>query len=81
MGADRWVPCNIDWRIRVELTSEPHRRAAQAAARFAQVNGIRPTVAVLQKFGVERIGQLALEDLPAFEAACWVGGPRIRRIK
>ena len=67
--------------MHVELTSEPHRKAAQAAARFAQVNGIRPTVAVLQKFGVERICQLPLEDLPAFEAACWVGGPRIRRIK
>jgi len=69
------------WSTRVNLTSEPHRRAAQAAARFAQVNGIRLTVAVLQKFGVERIGQLPLEDLPAFEAACWVGGPRLRRVK
>jgi hypothetical protein len=67
--------------MRVELSSEPHRRAAQAAARYAQVNGIRPTIAVLQKFGVERIGQLALEVLPAFEAACWVGGPKIRRVK
>lgn len=67
--------------MRVELNNEPYRRAAQAAARFAQVNGIRPTIAVLQKFGVERIGQLALEQLPAFEAACWVGGPRLRRVK
>jgi hypothetical protein len=75
------MPSNKDWRMRVELTSKPYRRAAQAAARFAQVNGIRPTIAVLQKFGVERIGQLALEDLPAFEAACWVGGPRLRRVK
>jgi hypothetical protein len=75
------MPCNAAWRKGVELTSEPHRRAAQAAARFALVNGIRPTVAMLQKFGVERIGQLALEDLPAFEAACWVDGPRLRRVK
>ena len=67
--------------MRLELISEPHRRAAQAAARFAQVNGIRPTIAVLQKFGVERIAQLSLEELPAFEAACWVGGPKIRRVK
>ena len=81
MGIDRRMPHNTDWRMRVELTSEPHRRAAQAAARFAHINGIRPTIAVLQKFGVERIGQLALEDLPAFEAACWVDGPRIRRVK
>jgi hypothetical protein len=81
MGILRRVPYNTDWRMRVESSSEPHRRAAQAAARYAQVNGIRPTIAVLQKFGVERIAQLALEDLPAFEAACWVGGPKIRRVK
>jgi hypothetical protein len=72
---------NIYWSMRVELDREPYRRAAQAAALFAQVNGIRPTIAVLQKFGVDRIAQLPLEDLPAFVAACWVGGPRVRRVK
>jgi hypothetical protein len=80
MGCRRRLP-NAYWRMRVESSSEPHRRAAQAAARYAQVNGIQPTIAVLQKFGVERIAQLSLEELPAFEAACWVGGPKIRRVK
>ena len=65
----------------MELKTDPYRRAAQAAARYAQVNGIRPTIVLLQKFGVDRIGQLAAEHLPAFEAACWVNGPRLRRVK
>jgi DNA-directed RNA polymerase sigma subunit (sigma70/sigma32) len=57
------------------------RHLVQVLGREPTPEEIAETIAVLEKFGVERIAQLPLEDLPAFEAACWVGGPKIRRVK